>query len=495
MPYPMKHLLLPLHILLLLCPPLAAHGTRQPAYPPPKQPAARQLKHYDTAPRDYISYLAASSANPFELETDGHPIDSATLPWNETFRLAPGDSLRIRRMIDSLYIAEPGPGDDSGCFRLYSRYPYIPAEPQDDGTQTNGYTGLFPFRPGNEKLNGLHTSSLPVLGNATMRIVYTFRDDEGEPILLTDDYENAWFRSAVGDGWGENSFHFRFRDSSRTFQDIRNGYIEIEITTPARYDHVTLSAAEVGQTFFPGGQPVRLLAFGPGYFHLSYPNLSLRTLQQIHLAFFRAGKELPQRLLAGGVIGRDFYDFSRAHPGLTPRKFTARRKNMEHRPAGEFAEVFWTGVDADRIVLYCPRTDAVVASRIIVFSRDETGAYGFSLLRKGNDGVLRPLAGDPEGMTPPEYREGREAMFRKIAASIVYPPAAAANGIEGTVYVSATIGRDGRMVSTRVQQGVDPQLDAEALRVVALLKTWKPATKQGRTTEMNVLLPIVFRIR
>lgn len=293
MPYPMKHLLLPLHILLLLCPPLAAHGAGQPAYPPLKQPAARQLKHCDTAPRDYISYLAASSANPFELETDGHPIDSATLPWNETFRLAPGDSLRIRRMIDSLYIAEPGPGDDSGCFRLYSRYPYIPAEPQDDGTQTNGYTGLFPFRPGNEKLNGLHTSSLPVLGNATMRIVYAFRDDEGEPILLTDDYENAWFRSAVGDGWGENSFHFRFRDSSRTFRDIRNGYIEIEITTPARYDHVTLSAAEVGQTFFPGGQPVRLLAFGPGYFHLGYPNLSLRTLQQMHLAFSAPARNFP----------------------------------------------------------------------------------------------------------------------------------------------------------------------------------------------------------
>ena len=67
--------------------------------------------------------------------------------------------------------------------------------------------------------------------------------------------------------------------------------------------------------------------------------------------------------------------------------------------------------------------------------------------------------------------------------------------IQGTVYVSATIDRNGAMTAATVQRSVDPLLDAEALRVVRLLKEWTPATREGEAVEMNVLIPVRFQLQ
>ena len=76
-----------------------------------------------------------------------------------------------------------------------------------------------------------------------------------------------------------------------------------------------------------------------------------------------------------------------------------------------------------------------------------------------------------------------------------YPQKAAQEGIEGTVLVSAHIDTDGTLTTAEVYKSVHPLLDEEALRVVRLLKKWEPAYVSGVATKMNLLIPIVFKLR
>lgn len=491
----MKHTLL-LILLLAAGPQLLPGQTTPTDNPPLPKPSGRQLKQAKRASLEYLNYLVSSSSCPSkELTAEGSPFDSTLLPWLRFGPASHPDTILTRAFCDSLYIIEPDDDEETAhCLHLVSRYPAIPGL-EEENIQTAGFTGLFPYRPSNPKMEGLQTSTLSPLGNTMMRITYAFQDDEGHPILLTDDYEQAYFRTSTSGGWTCHDFRFHFRDSSRTFRDIASGMIEIELVTPAEYDYATFTANDTGKTLYLGDQPVRLTAFGPGYLHLSYPHLDARLFQQANLAFFRGDQQLPQQLLAGGIIEQAFYDYARTHPGLTPRKFAARQQEIENKSAGEFVEVLWSGNDADRVVLYTPRQDQSVAARVVVFHRNEAGEFHYSLLRKGHDGVYRPLGGDPEGVTPPEYHEGREAMFRTIFAAIVYPDEAIRRNIQGTVYVSATIDRNGAMTAATVQRSVDPLLDAEALRVVRLLKEWTPATREGEAVEMNVLIPVRFQLQ
>lgn len=86
-------------------------------------------------------------------------------------------------------------------------------------------------------------------------------------------------------------------------------------------------------------------------------------------------------------------------------------------------------------------------------------------------------------------------MFRQLAKNTTYPQKAAQEGIEGTVLVSAHIDTDGTLTTAEVYKSVHPLLDEEALRVVRLLKKWEPAHVSGVATKMNLLIPIVFKLR
>jgi len=159
--------------------------------------------------------------------------------------------------------------------------------------------------------------------------------------------------------------------------------------------------------------------------------------------------------------------------------------------------LFQTGCDAEQVHLSIRKPtsfDDILASRIFVFHAEPSGDYSFSLLRKGRDGVLRPLKEDP-AETPPKYTGGNEAMFRQLAKNTTYPQKAAQEGIEGTVLVSAHIDTDGTLTTAEVYKSVHPLLDEEALRVVRLLKKWEPAYVSGVATKMNLLIPIVFKLR
>lgn len=55
-----------------------------------------------------------------------------------------------------------------------------------------------------------------------------------------------------------------------------------------------------------------------------------------------------------------------------------------------------------------------------------------------------------------------------------------------------TIDAEGKQQNVRVVKGFDPYADAEALRVVSLLKSWTPGTKNGKPAAVEYNIPIMF---
>jgi len=94
----------------------------------------------------------------------------------------------------------------------------------------------------------------------------------------------------------------------------------------------------------------------------------------------------------------------------------------------------------------------------------------------------------------PEYPGGDLALRDDIAALVKYPEAAKDNGIQGKVYVSFIVKKDGSVANSRIARGVDPSLDKEALRVVNNLPKWKPGIQRGTAVNVSYTVPINFML-
>ena len=92
----------------------------------------------------------------------------------------------------------------------------------------------------------------------------------------------------------------------------------------------------------------------------------------------------------------------------------------------------------------------------------------------------------------PEFPGGEVALRKWIAGEIKYPVIAQENGIQGKVYVTFVVGKDGSISNAVVARGVDPSLDKEALRVVNQLPKWKPGKQRGKPVNVSYTVPINF---
>jgi protein TonB len=92
----------------------------------------------------------------------------------------------------------------------------------------------------------------------------------------------------------------------------------------------------------------------------------------------------------------------------------------------------------------------------------------------------------------PEFPGGEAALRAYIAGQIKYPVIAQENGIQGKVYVTFVVGKDGAVSNATIARGVDPSLDKEAIRVVNTLPKWKPGKQRGKAVNVSYTVPINF---
>ncbi len=92
----------------------------------------------------------------------------------------------------------------------------------------------------------------------------------------------------------------------------------------------------------------------------------------------------------------------------------------------------------------------------------------------------------------PSYPGGTDALKKFIAENLNYP-ADAKGKITGMVTVNFVIDKEGNIVNPKVSKSVYPSMDKEALRVVKLIKGWKPAMQNGKPVACKVSLPVIFK--
>ena len=81
-----------------------------------------------------------------------------------------------------------------------------------------------------------------------------------------------------------------------------------------------------------------------------------------------------------------------------------------------------------------------------------------------------------------------------VYAYLKYPQEAVRNGVQGRVLVDFVIDEKGKMTDVKVLKGVDPLLDAEAVKVVSASPDWKPARLQGRKVRSEMSLYVEFKL-
>lgn len=93
---------------------------------------------------------------------------------------------------------------------------------------------------------------------------------------------------------------------------------------------------------------------------------------------------------------------------------------------------------------------------------------------------------------PPSYPGGMEKFYKFLNDNIKYPEVAKENNIQGNVFVSFTVEKDGSLTELRVDRKLGYGTDEEAVRVLKLSKRWNPGIKNGKPVRVKYNIPIRF---
>jgi len=99
-----------------------------------------------------------------------------------------------------------------------------------------------------------------------------------------------------------------------------------------------------------------------------------------------------------------------------------------------------------------------------------------------------------EAEVMPQFPGGYTALNRFIFARLKYPASAYSQRIEGRIWCSFIVERDGRLSDIQVERGVHISLDQEALDVLQQMPKWTAGSIRGENVRVKVYLPIVFKL-
>ncbi len=97
---------------------------------------------------------------------------------------------------------------------------------------------------------------------------------------------------------------------------------------------------------------------------------------------------------------------------------------------------------------------------------------------------------------PPTYPGGIAKFYEFLKANMKYPKAAMDAKIEGSVYLSFTVEKDGSLTDIKVDgTHLGGGTDEEAIRVLKLSKRWNPGNKNGKPVRTKYNVPVKFTMK
>lgn len=95
----------------------------------------------------------------------------------------------------------------------------------------------------------------------------------------------------------------------------------------------------------------------------------------------------------------------------------------------------------------------------------------------------------------PEFPGGMKEMLKFLQENVKYPVNAIKNNVQGRVIVQFVVEKDGTLTEFKVARSVDPDLDAEALRVLQTMPKWKPGMQKGQVVRVKFTVPVSFKLQ
>lgn len=138
-------------------------------------------------------------------------------------------------------------------------------------------------------------------------------------------------------------------------------------------------------------------------------------------------------------------------------------------------------------------------NKSLITQQDTTDVKLVKITSEGNQG--KEITRDENGVyyavedMPKFQGKDSEAFRHYIAENLTYPADAAKNKIQGRVFISFTVDKDGNVTDVKVVRGVHPALDAEAKRVVESSPQWDPGKQDGDAVNVAFTFPIVFKLK
>ena len=95
----------------------------------------------------------------------------------------------------------------------------------------------------------------------------------------------------------------------------------------------------------------------------------------------------------------------------------------------------------------------------------------------------------------PEFPGGMKELLKFLQNNLKYPENAMKNNVQGRVIVQFVVEKDGTLTEFKVARSVDPDLDAEALRVLQTMPKWKPGMQRGKIVRVKFTVPVSFKLQ
>ncbi|MDR2233323.1 MAG: M56 family metallopeptidase [Tannerella sp.] len=96
----------------------------------------------------------------------------------------------------------------------------------------------------------------------------------------------------------------------------------------------------------------------------------------------------------------------------------------------------------------------------------------------------------------PTFQAEDIAAQNYLALNVRYPVKAQEAGIQGRIPVQFIVEKDGSLSNIQISNDkkIDPELDAEAIRVISSMPKWNPGKLKGNVVRVRFTLPVNFRL-
>lgn len=94
----------------------------------------------------------------------------------------------------------------------------------------------------------------------------------------------------------------------------------------------------------------------------------------------------------------------------------------------------------------------------------------------------------------PEFVGGQRELSRYFSNNLKYPAAAKQNNVQGKVYLSFIVEKDGQITDVKVKQGLGSSCDEEAVRLLRNSPKWRPGFVKDQPVRTYYVLPVTFQL-